>query len=131
VTRRPRVLIADDDADIRALIQAMLAGAGVTSAAVANGTTALQHARSDPAELYVLDVQMPDITGVELCRQLKTEHPAGGRVLMVSAQASATAIAAAHAAGCDAYLAKPFTRAALLEKVNALLDDDIEPHATT
>jgi len=124
--RRPRVLIADDDQDIRALIQAMLDSAGLTSTAVDGGLAALQHARNEPADLYVIDIQMPDMNGIELTRQLKSEVTPGARVLIVSAQTSAADIAAALAAGSDGFLAKPFTRTDLLEQVGALLI--VEPH---
>jgi CheY-like chemotaxis protein len=121
VCRSPRVLIADDDDDIRVLIEEMLSTAGLITDAVPDATAALQRSRIEPAELYVLDVQMPDISGIELCRQLKAEQPDAARVIMISAQASAADLAAAAAAGCDAYLTKPFSRKALLEQVNTLL----------
>ena len=118
----PRVLVADDEDDIRALVcLAVTRAGGAVVGAVADGTTALAAARSDLPDLAVLDVSMPGATGLEVCTALR-EDPAtaGTRVLLLSAGASPDDVARGLAAGADAYLAKPFQVAALVQQIRAL-----------
>ena len=118
----PRVLVADDEDDIRALVcLAVTRSGGAVVGAVADGTTALAAARSEQPDLAVLDVSMPGATGLEVCTALR-EDPAtaGTRVLLLSAGASPDDVARGLAAGADAYLAKPFQVAALVRQIRAL-----------
>jgi DNA-binding response OmpR family regulator len=116
-----RVLVVDDDGDIRTLIAAILSRAGYRAEAVDGGVPALAAAHSEAPELYVLDVNMPGMSGLDLCRTLKADHRTHAPVLMVSANATDEDIAAAYAAGADAYLPKPFTRPELLRRIDDLL----------
>ena len=116
-----RVLVVDDNDDIRALISAILSRAGYSPEAVDGGIPALAAAQRHAPELYVLDIDMPDMSGLDLCQHLKGDHRTNAPVLIVTANATAEAIAASHAAGADGYLPKPFTRRDLLDRVNALL----------
>ena len=117
-----RVLVADDEDDIRALVCLAVAKAGCTvTGAVADGTAALATARADLPELAVLDVSMPGATGLEVCTALRTDPATAGiRILLLSAGASPEDVARGLAAGADAYLAKPFGVAALVDQVRAL-----------
>ena len=117
-----RVLVADDEDDIRALVCLAVAKAGcVVTHSVADGSTALATVRTELPDLVVLDVSMPGATGLEVCAALR-EDPAtaGTRVLLLSAGASLDDVARGLAAGADAYLAKPFGVAALVHQVRAL-----------
>jgi DNA-binding response OmpR family regulator len=118
----PRVLVADDEDDIRALVCLAVARAGgAVVGAVADGTTALAAARSDLPDLAVLDVSMPGATGLEVCMALREDPATAGiRVLLLSAGASPDDVARGLAAGADAYLAKPFQVAALVQRIRAL-----------
>ena len=118
----PRVLVADDEDDIRALLcLAATKAGGAVVGAVADGTTALAAARSDLPDLAVLDVSMPGATGLEVCTALREDPTTAGiRVLLLSAGASPDDVARGLAAGADAYLAKPFQVAALVRQVRAL-----------
>jgi DNA-binding response OmpR family regulator len=117
-----RVLVADDEDDIRALVCLAVAKAGCTVAdAVADGTTALATARADLPHLAVLDVSMPGATGLEVCTALRADPATAGiRILLLSAGASPEDVARGLAAGADAYLAKPFGVAALVDQVRGL-----------
>jgi DNA-binding response OmpR family regulator len=115
-----RVLIADDDEDIRALVAAVLTKAGFRAEAVDGGVPAL--AAQEP-EIYVLDVRMPDMSGLEVCRQVKAAGASNRPVLLISAESSAADIAAGFAAGCDDYLPKPFRSSELVRRVGQLLSD--------
>ena len=117
-----RVLVADDEDDIRALVCLAVAKAGCTVArAVADGTAALATARADLPDLAVVDVSMPGATGLEVCTALRADPATAGiRILLLSAGASPEDVARGLAAGADAYLAKPFGVAALVDQVRAL-----------
>ena len=118
-----RVLVADDEDDIRALVCLAVAKAGCTVArAVADGTAALATARADLPDLAVLDVAMPGATGLEICTALRADPATAGiRILLLSAGASVEDVARGLAAGADAYLAKPFGVAALVDQVRGLM----------
>lgn len=116
------VLIADDDADIRALVSTILTKAGFRAEAVDSGVSALAAAKRDQPHLYVLDVRMPDISGLEVCRRLKASRETADRpVLLISAEFSTADVAAGFAAGCDDYLPKPFSPRELVHRVDQLL----------
>jgi DNA-binding response OmpR family regulator len=118
----PRVLVADDEDDIRALVCLAVTKAGGTVVrAVADGSAALAAARTDLPDLAVLDVSMPGATGLEVCSALRSDPAtAGMRVLLLSANASLDDVARGLAAGADAYLAKPFQISGLVHQVRAL-----------
>lgn len=118
-----RVLVADDEDDIRDLVCLAVQRAGgtvITSAT--DGTAALAAARTQLPDLAVLDVSMPGATGLEVCAALREEPATAGiRILLLSAGASLEDVARGLAAGADAYLAKPFRVAALVHQVQSLL----------
>jgi DNA-binding response OmpR family regulator len=116
------VLVADDEDDIRALVCLAVAKAGCTvTDSVADGTAALAAARAGAPDLAVLDVSMPGATGLEVCTALRADPATAGiRILLLSAGASLDDVARGLTAGADAYLAKPFGVAALVQQVRAL-----------
>ena len=115
-----RVLIADDDADIRALVLLALRNAGFCAETVEGGVEALAATRREKREVIVLDVRMPDMSGLEVCRQVKAEA-ADSQVLMISADSSSEDVAAGYAAGADDYLPKPFSPRELVHRVALLV----------
>ncbi|MCZ2828742.1 response regulator [Modestobacter sp. VKM Ac-2986] len=121
-----RVLVADDEEDIRLLVTLAVRRAGCSVvAAVADGAQALAVARSEQPDLVVLDVSMPEATGLQVCAALRAEpRTAGCRVLLLSAGASPDDVARGLAAGADAYLPKPFTVAGLVAQVRLLTARD-------
>lgn len=118
----PRILVADDEDDIRALVclAARKAGGDVV-ASVADGSAALAAARTALPDLAVLDVSMPGATGLEVCTALRDDPATAGiAVLLLSAGASLDDVARGLAAGADAYLAKPFQVSGLVHQIRAL-----------
>jgi DNA-binding response OmpR family regulator len=117
-----RVLVADDEDDIRALVSVAVRKAGCTIVgSVADGAAALDLARVELPDLAVLDVSMPGATGLEVCAALRADPATAGiRILLLSAGASLDDVAAGLAAGADAYLAKPFQISGLVHQVHAL-----------
>jgi DNA-binding response OmpR family regulator len=124
VTNGPRVLVADDEDDIRALVGVAVRRAGCALVgSVADGDSALAAARAERPDLAVLDVSMPGRTGLDVCSALRADtDTAGIRVLLLSAGASPEDIARGLAAGADAYLPKPFSVADLVREVRTLAD---------
>jgi two-component system response regulator MtrA len=122
---RPRVLLVDDDEDVRHMTRVSLGFEGFDVAEAADGPAGLAACRADPPAAIVLDVMMPGMDGLEVLRELRAEPAlAEVPVVLLTAQASATAERAGWDAGATAYLTKPFTGAALAGTLRRLLDSD-------
>jgi DNA-binding response OmpR family regulator len=117
-----RVLVGDDEDDIRDLVCLAVTKAGCTVVgSVPDGASALAGARDHLPDLAVLDVSMPGATGLEICAALRAAPATAGiRILLLSAGASPADVTAGLAAGADAYLAKPFTVAGLVQQIRTL-----------
>ena len=116
------VLVVEDDDDMRLLVQLVLRRAGFDSDAVSGGQQALDAARSDKPGLVLLDVGMPDLDGLEVCRRLKADAvTADSPVLMISSATEDADVRAGYDAGADGYLNKPFSARELVRQVNLLL----------
>jgi two-component system, OmpR family, phosphate regulon response regulator PhoB len=116
------VLIADDEAHIVELVRVTLEDDRVRVVEAANGATALQLAEEFEPELVFLDVNLPDMSGLEVCRCIR-RHPrlAGSRVVMLTAAAQQDDLVRGMAAGASYYLTKPFSPVRLLSLVEGLL----------
>jgi DNA-binding response OmpR family regulator len=117
-----RILLADDDEPMRALLEAVLQLSGHEVEAHENGRTAWESFERNPAELVVLDWQMPEIDGIELCRRVRA-HPEGERtyLLMITARAQPEDLEHVLDAGADDYLPKPDTAADVLARMRIAL----------
>ncbi|MFC4531799.1 SpoIIE family protein phosphatase [Sphaerisporangium dianthi] len=115
-----RVLIADDNADMREYLLRLLKGAGYLVDAVGDGMQALDAIRADAPDLVVSDVMMPRLDGLAMVAALRTDpRTAGVPVLLLSARAGQEASIEGLEAGADDYLVKPFSAAELLARVRA------------
>lgn len=115
-----RVLVADDNADMRRYITRLLTGAGYVVEQAADGRHALDIIRNHPPELVVSDVMMPYLDGLELVAELRSDpRTAALPVLLLSARAGAEASIDGLRAGADDYLVKPFAASELLARVQA------------
>ena len=113
------ILIADDDAHIRQLLRLTLAGNGHEVLEVADGDTALAAVRAHRPVVAILDVQMPGLSGLEVCRLVRADPSlAGTHVMVVSANASEEQAAGV---GADVFIAKPFSPARLLAVLTDLV----------
>ncbi|GAC1457051.1 MAG: response regulator transcription factor [Candidatus Limnocylindrales bacterium] len=115
-----RILLAEDDRAVRDAVDRALRGAGYQVSAVADGQAALAGARSPGLDAVVLDLGLPEIDGLAVCRQLRGE---GSRVpiLVLTARAGVADRVAGLDAGADDYLTKPFALDELLARLRALL----------
>lgn len=116
------VLIADDEAHVVELVRVTLEDERVRVVNACDGTTALQLAAELEPELIFLDVHLPDMSGLDVCRRLR-HHPrlAGARIVMLTAAAQQADIARGLTAGATLYLTKPFSPVRLLSLVEGLL----------
>ncbi len=118
---RPRVLLADDNADMRDYVRRLLAGRYEVTA-VANGREALAAARRRRPDLVLSDVMMPGLDGFGLLRELRADpRTVDVPVLLLSARAGEEARVEGMQAGADDYLTKPFSARELLARVGAHL----------
>jgi DNA-binding response OmpR family regulator len=117
-----RILVAEDEADIRRLITLKLEQAGHVVRAFGDGAAALADARKHAPNLAVLDVVMPGMSGLEVCRGLR-QNPATADVpvIILTARTLQGDIDAGLAAGASEYIAKPFSPRELAVRVSALL----------
>jgi two-component system OmpR family response regulator len=117
-----RILVADDDRDIRDLVTYKLGQAGYTIQAVASGTQALAAIEADPPDLAVLDMMMPGLSGIDVLRKIRDDgRMSGVRVILLTARARDADVDAGFATGADDYIIKPFSPRELLHRVNTLL----------
>jgi len=116
---RPLVLIADDDHDIRMLVQLRLERSGYAVVAASDGPQALELAGGCSPDLAILDVSMPGLSGMEVTRALRATN-AGLPVILLTANARDSDVAEGAEAGADAYMTKPFSPQELEGRVKAL-----------
>lgn len=105
------VVVADDDPDIRALVAIAVRKAGLELAAsVGDGALALAAIREHRPDLAILDVAMPELSGLDVCREVRRDEAmAGIRVLLLSASVDEASRSIGIDAGADYFLAKPFS----------------------
>jgi DNA-binding response OmpR family regulator len=117
-----RILIAEDDSDLRLLVSLKLESGGHQVVSVEDGATAAQHCRVMRPDLVILDLMMPGMSGLEVCRFIRSDPElVSTPVILLTARAQEADIAAGRAAGVDAYLTKPFSPRELAGQVDSLL----------
>ena len=114
------ILVAEDQADIRDLLVMNLRGAGYDVAAVADGAAALASQAEQRSDLLILDLMMPALDGLEVCKALRARGH-GTPILMLTAKSTELDRVLGLELGADDYLTKPFSLAELLARVKALL----------
>jgi DNA-binding response OmpR family regulator len=116
------VLIADDEAHVVELVRVTLEDERVRVFEAADGETALSIAEALSVDLVFLDVHLPDLSGLEVCRRLRANPLfTGTRIVMLTAAAQQDDVTRGLAAGADEYLTKPFSPVRLLSLVERLL----------
>ena len=115
-----KILVVDDEADIRRIIRVLLENRGYLVAEAQNGKIALDYVREHPEiDLILMDIMMPDLNGVEASRCIRAVCSAP--ILFLTARTQERDMRQAYDAGGDDYLAKPFSHAELMMKVESLL----------
>jgi len=119
VSERPHVLVVDDDARIAAALKRVLHYEGYNVEVAEDGTVALAKAASRPPDLVVLDVMLPGMDGVEVCRRLREGSDVP--IMMLTARDATGERVRGLDSGADDYVLKPFAYEELLARVRALL----------
>lgn len=114
-----KILIAEDEQDIRQLLVDYLQQSGYNTIAVGNGEDALAHARSEQPDLVLLDVMMPGLDGLEVCRQLREVSHVP--VIFITARHDEVDRIVGLRMGADDYIVKPFSPREVVARVEALL----------
>ena len=118
----PTILIADDEPHIVELVRVTLEDERVRVVEAFDGTTALACADALRPDLVLLDVHLPDMSGLEVCAQLRRlEDLAATRIILLTAATQEADVARGLAAGADHYLTKPLSPVRLLSLVETLL----------
>ncbi|HZD55208.1 MAG TPA: response regulator [Anaerolineales bacterium] len=118
-----KILIAEDERDIRDLITFTLRFAGYEVIAATNGQEAFELAGQEMPDLVLMDVRMPRMTGYEACKRIKSEENTRRiPVVFLSAKGQEAEVNAGMEAGAEEYILKPFSPDELTEQVRLILD---------
>ena len=115
-----RILVVDDEADIRRIIRILLESRGYRVLEAPNGKLAVEAVKKEPdVDLILLDIMMPELSGIEASREIRQFSSAP--ILFLTARTQEQDKQEAYSSGGDDYLAKPFSHGELLMKVDSLL----------
>ena len=124
---KSRVLIVDDDLALSEMLGIVLRGEGLDVAHVADGSSALTVFRETKPDLVLLDVMLPGLDGIQVCRRIRAES--GVPIVMLTARTDTVDVVVGLESGADDYVVKPFKPAELVARVRARLRraDESEP----
>ena len=126
-----RILVADDDADIRHLVIYALADEGHEVSVAKDGKEALDHVAESPPDLMLLDIMMPEMDGYDVLRALDERGIRSfTKILVLTAKGSERDWKLGYDLGADRYMTKPFDPDELLDTVNDMLNASSEELAT-
>jgi DNA-binding response OmpR family regulator len=117
-----KILIAEDEPDIRDLISFSLTFAGYQVVTAANGEEAVEKCRAEMPDLVMMDVRMPKMTGYEACKLMKEDDQLKDiPVVFLSAKGQESEVSTGLEAGAEEYILKPFNFEQLIERVKEIL----------
>lgn len=116
---KPRILVVDDDPALAEMLGIVLTGSGFEPAFVLDGARALRALRENQPDLVLLDLMLPGIGGVEVCRAIRAES--GVPIVMLTAKSDTADIVRGLESGADDYVIKPFKPAELVARLRARL----------
>ncbi len=118
--KTPHILLVEDDDELRGLVANRLAESGYEVTAVVSGSDALERVVSGLPDLVLLDIMIPEIDGLEVCRRLRAQHPLL-YIIMLTARAQEIDRVVGLEVGADDYVTKPFSLDELVARVRAAL----------
>ncbi len=118
---QPLVLVVEDESQVRSIIRMNLEASGCRVVECENGTEALEVVRASEPDLIVLDLMLPGLSGLDVCRRLREERGQRDVVLMLTALAEEVDVVLGLEVGADDYLTKPFGAREFRARVRALL----------
>ena len=113
------VLLVEDEESLASLVQAYLVQEGFTVSSVASGEAALARIEREPVRLVVLDLNLPDMDGLDVCRRIRARSTVP--VVMLTARDEEADRLAGLGAGADDYIGKPFSPKELVARMKAVL----------
>ncbi len=133
VETQKRVLVVDDDQEILALVRVLLSRLRVETISLTNATDAAQRLKTPPLpDLLILDLMLPDVSGLEFLRQIRAKSNFDAiPILVLSATIDPDQIRAALDAGADRYLTKPYIANNLLTVATEMLRTGRRTSATS
>ncbi len=118
----PKIVIVDDDHELLKLMAMLLRRIGAESRTFFDGRTAMQHLAREMPDLIILDLMLPDISGLDMLRQIRAQaHFDHVPVLILSAKADPDTIREGLENGADGYVTKPYIANSLIDRVRLLL----------
>jgi two-component system cell cycle response regulator DivK len=119
-----RILVVEDQEDLRGVLRTLLTGSGYAMLEAVDGETGVERAKSDRPDLILMDIQMPVLDGYEATRRIKADPDlAATPVIVVSSFAMKGDEEKARAAGCDHYVTKPYSPMQLLRLIRGYLGE--------
>jgi len=116
------ILVVDDEVDILELVCYNLEESGYRTIRVETGEEAIEQVRKTHPDLIILDLMLPGINGLEVCRILKNDQSTGGiPIIMLTARGEESDIVTGLELGADDYITKPFSPRVLLARINAVI----------
>ena len=118
--QEPRILLVEDDAELRALVEGRLKESGYNVRTAETGTQALERVEEQVPDLVLLDVMLPELDGLEVCRRLRAKHPLL-YIIMLTARSDELDRVVGLEVGADDYVTKPFSLQELVARVRSAL----------
>ncbi|NBY67486.1 MAG: DNA-binding response regulator, partial [Betaproteobacteria bacterium] len=116
------VLIVEDEKEIAELVELHLKRAGIDTTIMRSGRTALESIKKSVPDAVVLDLMLPDVDGLEVCRRIRQTHDQRAMpIIMVTAKGDESDIVAGIELGADDYITKPFSPRVLVARVQSAL----------
>jgi two-component system response regulator MtrA len=126
---KPKILVVDDDTALAEMLTIVLRGEGFEPQVVGDGTAALAAVREAPPDLVLLDLMLPGMNGIDVCRVLRTDSTVP--VVMLTAKSDTVDVVLGLESGADDYIVKPFKPKELVARVRARLRrSETEPAET-
>ena len=122
---RQRILVVDDDASLAEMLTIVLRGEGFDTAVIGDGTQALTAVRELRPDLVLLDLMLPGMNGIDVCRVLRADS--GVPIVMLTAKTDTVDVVLGLESGADDYISKPFKPKELVARVRARLRRSDEP----
>lgn len=121
-TTKTKITIVEDEEDIREILEYTLTREGFDVDCAADGSTGLEMIRREPPDLVLLDLMLPDVEGLEICRQLKADRKTSEiAIIMVTAKGEESDIVLGLGLGADDYIPKPFSARELVARTRSVL----------
>jgi CheY-like chemotaxis protein len=115
------LLIVDDEEGVRSLVRMTLESESYQIIEAREGSEAIELVRKHRPDLVLLDVMLPDASGIDICRKIKADpQTAETTIVMLTAKAQSGDLEEAEAAGADGYFTKPFSPIALMQRVERI-----------